>query len=727
MASKFNDDSDDKDTSGPMNKARVAKTVRKHREISKRGLSQQYENTESCWSFYNADQMTYSDRIQFEDTWGRKRRAMVNFNKVQTNVDSVCGFMAQNRRQAKYIAHIPRDQNQELYSKNMNAIYDFHRENMNADQIETDQDLDMLVDGYGITDTELSYVVGNATTMPNGDIIKVNIDPTCGYWDPSAQGKNLLDARWKGYRKDYELKDALSLFQDSTEKDFEEVSTEDPTNTGYVFNPYGGIYDKIKMDNTVEWTSKESEMVRVYKHEWMEYETFYKAENPLYSAGNYADAMFFKSKLDSVKQQIKTVGDVESPDLFDFDPSKEILVFDEKTKRALVKAFGKLIDPVPFKRQVFYTAVVSGKHVFTWFKSICQQGYGIKIKTGTWNRARKMWMGMVNPMMEPQKYYNKALTELMFTIAANSKGGVYVEEDAVEDIAKFEANYAKTDGVIVVASGALAQGKIQDKAKGALPTGLEGIIQLSEANISANGVDPAFLGNIEKEDQSGVLYKRRIRQVISKFARYFDSITLYQKEDARLCADLIRIWVENNRGEWMRITGPDGAEDFIRIVEDMLAPEYDVSIQEASQSSDEKQETAMMLSNIAQQLMAGQDLPTAKAFLAESLGFLRLDGDVRNRLMDTLKPQQQIDPAQFQQMQQQLQQLQQYIQAGQVDKTKSETLKNQATAAKTLKDADLSEANLPKVHAETVKTLEEAKRTAVEAHMMPKADLSVNV
>jgi len=50
-------------------------------------------------------------------------------------------------------------------------------------------------------------------------------------------------------------------------------------------------------------------------------------------------------------------------------------------------------------------------------------GYSIKFKTGTWNRNRKMWMGMVNPNDGATEYYNKALTELMFTIAANSKAG----------------------------------------------------------------------------------------------------------------------------------------------------------------------------------------------------------------------------------------------------------------------------------------------------------------
>jgi hypothetical protein len=704
-------------TKGPLNSATIVKIVKKQTEISKRGLAQQYENTETCWSFYNADQMTYSDKIQFEDTWGRKRRAMVNFNKVQQNVDSVVGFMAQNRRVAKYIARLNSNQGQQLYSKNMNALYDYHRENQNADQLETDQDLDMMVGGVGATDTDLSYIIGNATSMPNGEILKNKLDSACVYWDPSAKGKNLLDARWAGYWRDYELQDALELFQGSVEGDFQEVSDESPSDTGYTFNPYGGIYDKIKLMNTVEWTSKESEMVRVRNHQWMQYETFYKAANPLYTTDDPMNAMYIKLRLDMIKSEIKLVGDTEQEDMFEFDPSAEDFVFDESTKNKLVKEFGNLIKIVPFKRKVFYCAVVSGQHVFTWFKSVSQQGFTIKFKTGTWNRNRKIWMGMVNGMMEPQKYFNKALTELMFIIAANSKGGVMIEEDAVEDIADFESKWAKTDAVIKVNSGAIAQGKIMPKTQSAVPTGLEGIIQLADANIAANGVDPSFLGNLNKEDMSGILFKRRIKQVVAKLGRYMDSITLYQKEDARLHGDLIPVWIQNNKGSMVRITGDEGAPEFIQITEDLLAPEYDVSIEEAPQSTEEKQETSVALTGIASNLMAVGALQQGLSFLSESLQFMSLDGDVRNRLTQSLQPKDQVDPQQFAMMQQQLQMLQKVIDSGQIEKMRSETERNYAQAAKTMKDAQLSEAN-------TIKSLTETERTALEVDIAANSAIS---
>jgi hypothetical protein len=701
--------------------------LKKQRRISQTGLASQYENTMTAIEFYNGDTMSYEDRIQFVDDFGNRKRALVQFNKIQPNVEAVVGFMAQNRRQARYIARLNGSEEQALYSKYMNALYDFHRENTNADHLETEQDADMMINGYGAIDTDLSYIVGNATTDPNGEIIKVKLDPMRVGWDPAARGKNLIDARWAYYWEDYNLQDALSLFQGSKKDDFEAVDDSQTSDTGYVYNPWGGLYDKIKLENTVEWASEDEDMVRVYNHQWFEYETFYRADNPLYATTSIEDAMFIQMRLEEILAQVKEEYNgpegMETEDMFTFDPTAEVLTFNEKVKRLLVQGFDDMIKPVALKRKCFYTAVVSGTHEFTRFKSICQQGFSIKFKTGIYNASKNIWTGMVNAMMQPAEYHNKALTELMFTIASNSKGGVMVEEDAVEDVSEFEDSYAKTNSVIIVNSGALSGGKILPKASPAVPTGLESIITLSDAAISFNGVDPAFMGNIEKIDQSGVLYKRRIRQVISKFARFFDSITLAQKEDARLCADLIRVWVENNNGQWIRITGEDRKDEFLVINEDKMAAEYDVSIQEAPQTPEDKQETAALLGTYADKL-AMTNPAAANAFYAESLAMLpTLDMDARNRLTQSLQPQDgKVDPAYVKQLEEQLQAL--MSEAAQIDNAKkaADAKYSEARAAQTLANIEATKAKAPQLQAQTLKTMEEARRTAMETDMGEKAD-----
>lgn len=284
-----------------------------------------------------------------------------------------------------------------------------------------------------------------------------------------------------------------------------------------------------------------------------------------------------------------------------------------------------------------------------------------------------------------------------------------IEEDAVEDVADFESKWAQTDAVITMRSGSLAAGKVLQKTQGAVPTGLENIIQLSEASISAAGVDPAFLGNIADQQDSGILYKRRIRQIISKMARYMDSITLYQKEDARLCADLIRVWVENNAGEWVRIVGDDNKDAFMQVSEDMLTAEYDVSIQEASATPEDKQETSAMLGLYGDKLAATGNMAAAAAFYAESIQNTNLDGDAKNRLIKVLQPQdkQQIDPAYVQQLEQQLQALQSEAQQKQNALIEAETQLAKARAVTEQSKAGQS-------HASMIKTMEEASKIGTE-------------
>lgn len=703
----------------------LSKMFTQQRDVAKRGLSQQYDNTVLCQSFYNNPLSTYSDSIQFQDDFSRRRKAFVNFQNIPQSVDAMAGFMAQNRRQAKYIARVNGSQQQQLYSRNMNAIYGYHRENMNADQLESRQDVGVMVAGYSAIDTDLSYIIGRSTTLPGGEILKLLLDQMKVYWDPKARAPNLTDARFTGYSSDYELHDALNLFQNSNATDFEPVSdSEVEDKAGYVYNPWGGLYDRIKLDNSVEWSAKEEDMVRVYNHQWFEYETFYRCENPLYQINDLDTAMFAKARLDIIKNNLKSYqpDGIDAGDIFDFDPTAQELVFDEATKSKLVKEFGDLINPVGFKRKCYYTMVISGTHVFAKFKSISQSGFSIQFKTGQYNERGKYWIGMVNAMIEPQKYYNKALTELMFTIAANSKGGVYVEENAVEDIADFEQKQAKTDAVIVVRDGALSGQKIQDKTKPALPTGLEGIIQLCEKSIYANGVDPAFLGDTNAQE-TGILYKRRIRQILSKFWWVADAATLYQKEDARLCADLIRVWIQNNQGQVIRITGPDGADEFSKISEDMLAPEYDVDIQEAPETPEDQAETAQLISGMGDKYLAVGDMARSGALYSEAIQMLPLDGDVKNRLSKTLNPDDQTVPmAQFQQLQQQLQQATSMLTQAQIDKLNSETEVNKA------KVGDL-QASAHERGSGAVKNLEDARQKNIETHIIrthaSKASVSV--
>lgn len=656
-------------------KSEIAKRFKRHLQETQRGLSSQYQNTRDCQGFYAGDMMAYRDSIQFQDAYGQKKKAMVSFNKCKPYVNAVKGFMAQNRREANYSACMDNNPMQDMYSKYANALKKYVREKANADQKETQQNGDMLINGYGVIETAMTYDIGQATTDPNGQIIMGRLDPLKYGWDPFARAPNLMDRRWDFYQEDYALEDALNLFDDSDEDDFELATDHDVgEDSGYKWFARGGRYNKIK-DVNIDWADREKDMVKVYFYQWYEFETFYQAENPIFSLQNPLAVSRVAMELEMLAQEVTD----EDRDLFSFNPKDEILTFNGEMKKKLVESLGEFIEPVPRKRKVFYSAVISKDHVFTAYQNPCQQGFTRKVKTGDYDAINKIWTGMINSMKEPVMYYNKALTELMFIIGANSKGGVLVERGAVEDIQKFEAKYAKTDAVIVVEDGALSGGKIQPKGKSQQVTGYENIIQLCDASVNdVNGIDKSFLGSSDSKQETGLLQSRRIRQVVSSLACYFDSDTLYLKEHAELLMDYMRIYAENNVGGLFRLIGKDGRDMFMKISADKLVPVYDIAINEAPQSPEEKQEWAGIISSAADKLLQ-VDPASAKRLYAIALKYLPLERIDQQEILQILSPQQpQIDPAYVQKLEQGLKALMSDMSQADLKKKLSEYALNMA-------------------------------------------------
>lgn len=689
--------------------AQLVSNFKKHMRSSQRGLSKQFQNTRTCQSFYAGDMMEYRDQVQFVSQTGQKKRAMVQFNKVKPYVNAVKGFMAQNRRKCRYEAMIRGQRIQELYTQYANALSDFCREKMHADQVETQQDGDMLIGGYGAVETALTYGQGHSTTDPNGEIIMGPLDPLAVGWDPFAKQTNLLDARWVYYERDYALDDALDLFSDSEEQDFDEAVDQDHDDDGgYTWYARGGRYNKIKEGN-VDWSDERANMVKVYFYQWIEYETYYRADNPVNSLKNPLAQKLAQMQLDALAQEFN---EGEDDDQFQFNPRDEILSLDDEMKTRLEKHFGEFVECFPFKRKVFYTAVLSKNHIFTKYRSICQSGFSVKFKTGDYDSKNKIWTGMVNSMKEPVMYYNKALTELMFTIGVNTKGGWFVEKDAVEDVSEFEQKVAKTDSVVIVENGAITNNRIKAKREGYAPTGYENILTLTDKSIvDANGIDKAFLGSSENKQETGILFKRRIKQVVSALACFFDSISLYQIEEARLLLDYLRVYAENNAGGLFHIIGPDGRRQFLQISADKLAPDYDVTPGEAPETQEEKLENATIITGVAEKIL--QINPRGAMMLYSiALKYMPLDGADLQQILKVLVPQApNIDPGYVQKLEQQVKALTSEASQLQMQKLLAEIGK---THAQTI---DIGAQTKTRGAVET-KTEQEGLRTAIEAHML---------
>lgn len=701
-------------------KAERLKNAKKNVKDSRRNLGRQRENTQRCRAFYAGDYMEYMDKIQLATTSGQKKRVTVQINKIKPYVNAVKGFLAQNRRKPNYIARVQNNQAQQFYSKYANELSEYLRGNMNADQIETQQDGDLLMCGMGVVETAMSYGEGYASRKANGEIIQGCVDLDTFWYDWGARETNLADARYMGISKIYHLDDAMDLFGDSKEEDFE--SAQPQSVMDYQYKADIGHYDRMKYD----WSDEKENMVNVHFYQWYDVEEFYRADNPLENLKNPQSKMAAQLELQRIGQEIPTDNDGKPEDA-DFDPTAQTLSFNSETKKLLVEAFGEFIDPQPFRRKVFYTMIFSGDKEFTAYKSEHQNGFSIKVKTGDFDAKNRIWTGMVNSMMEPQKYYNKSLTELMFVIAANSKGGVIIEEDAVEDIEEFEDQYAKTDAVCVVRPGAISgpgNPKVKDKRSPFQPTGYEQIIQIADAAIAdVSGIDKTFLGSSENGGrETAQLQRQRIRQVVSTLACYVDSIMLYQKDHARLMLDFMRVFAENNRGDTFRILGRDGAAQFIEISEAQLEPEFDVTIEEAPVTPEERAELADKLFAVADKYLGANQVQLANQFYAMGAKYSALDIEDLQQITQVLVPQEgQISPDQAQQLMQIVQHLQSKMSQAQYDHLQAETKRLIAESNKyeagaqldSVKAADLR-AGVHKKSAETSNILEDATQKHLE-------------
>lgn len=689
----------------------IAAEFKKRRMFSQSRLSSQYENTKRCQAFYAGDIMEYEDKVHVFSPVKPKKTILVKFNKVKPYVNAVKGFAAQNRKRAKYEARIENNKIQELFSNYANAIRRYARDNANSDQVETQQDGDLLICGYGVTESALSYGEGYLSHEVDGEMIDGRLDPLCVGWDPNARETNLLDRRYDYYAKEYHIDEAVELFSQSRREDFEESSGE-ANESKYEYFPYGGHYDKIA---PLEFTKEEEGMVKVYFYQWYDIESYYKAANPLYEIQDPETVAAVYAFLQVMAEEYE--------DESAFDPRAEVLCFSKEMRSKLQEYFGDFLGEVhEFKRKVFYEAVLSGEAVFTAYKSISQQGFRRQFKTGDYHANTNLWVGMVNSMMEPATYYNKALTELMFTIATNSKGGVFAEESAIIDIVEFERNYSKTDGVVVVADGALTNGAIQEKKSPHVPTGLEDIVSLSHTALNdVNGFDATFMGSREFAEDTAAFQRQRIRQVTSLLACYFDSISLYQKIKARVELDLLRVFVENNKNMSVRVIGEDGQALFMKLQTKQLSVEYDVSIGEAPLSAQDKEAQASILTAIGDKLIMA-DPNSAKVVYATAIELMPLDFSMKEKIKQILVPESDnVDPGYVKKLEEQIQALMSEANQAQVEKVKSSALLDMARA-------DEMREKVRKTQADTVKTLEEAKRTALESDLARKSpDKNVNV
>ena len=579
-----------------------------------------------CYAFVSGDQWSADDKAALLE----QMRVPITFNRTSPMIDAVTGAEVLNRQEVSYS---PREMGDVQVSEIVSGAAKWARQQCDAEDEESDAFSDTVVCGMGWTETRMDY-----ESDPEGLIVVDRVDPLEMFSDPAATKRNVADARWI-YRARYRDKDELPpewrrKISDAGDQDGDQ---------GFMDQGQAGSGDDYE-EGEQETAGKEPDRKKVWirHHQWWELEDGFKLADP--ATGQIA---------------------VMSPDEF---------------KAAVTMFLQNGLQPpeaAKIKVRRYMQAFVAGNTVLETGPVPCNQ-FTFKCITGKRDRNSGTFYGIVRAMIDPQMWANKWLSQILHILNTSAKGGVMMEKDSVENPRKFMEEWAKPDGIIEVKTGALARGAIQEREAKNWPQGLSQLLEFAVGSMpQVTGINLEMLGLVQKE-QAGVLEAQRKQAGYAILAVFFDSLRRYRKMQGRLMLHYIQEYLSD--GRLIRISGDQGQTQYVPLVRDKTAGTYDVIVDEAPMSANQKEAVWGMFVQLMPVLMKQ---PIPGEMWAEFLRFSPLPSSVSQKLAQMVVQASQPDP-QAQQMQQAMGQLEIQGKAAEVAVDQTNAQLNQARAVQAM-------------------------------------------
>lgn len=561
-----------------------------------------------CYDFDAGRQWSDEDVAILEE----QSRQPVVFNRVSRTINAVKGLEVANRQEVRFI---PRELQDTGYNEMLTDASRWVRDSCNAEDEESESFGDLVICGMGWTETRIDY-----DEDPDGMILIDHVDPLGMFWDASATKKNLNDARWVARVKRMSKDDVQEMWPDYEGAEKADQWLDDDDDPHDASPPH---YDNEEKNRN---THKEIEVVQ---YQWYERETFYR---------------------------------VQSPD-------GQIVEFGEERFEKLRDIIGGL-PHVKQRRKVYRYAFMIGGRVYESGALAVNDGFTLRCMTGMRDRNKGTWFGLVSIMMDPQRWANKWLSQMMHIMNSNAKGGVMAEIDAFVDAREAQEEWAKPDAFIKLNPGGL--NKVQEREQANFPAGFQQLMQYAVDSISDTaGVNMELMGLVGKE-QPGVLESMRKQAGVTLLSVLFDALRLYRKEQGRILAAFIREYISD--GRLIRIVGGHGAR-YVPLMRDSVSFKYDVIIDEAPTSHNQKEKVlSILMTLVPQMIQSGMPPPPP-----EVLEYLPIPESLMEKWLARTQPNPQAQQAQAQAAQEERQVA--------LDEKRAKTMRDQAEAQKTAAEA----------------------------------------
>jgi hypothetical protein len=476
--------------------------IRQRYEAARSHASKWREEAREVFDLYAGRQWSEQDRQKLIE----QQRAPVTFNRVAILIDAVIGYEVNNRQETRYIPRTPGDAKvNELLTEAAN----YFRDACDAEFEESDAFRDMCICGMGWTNDRITD-----ERNPDYDLVRDRVDPLRMKWDPSSRKPNLEDARFLFYDTTYSKDEAKALVP---EWDGE-----------YVHADWLGddVDDTIGSENPRD---------------------AYKGQDDGRSATRNVRVLEYQYVVDKIEHVITnpTTGEVASMTDEEWFDLKE----DEHKAFAPFHATRRTRE---WKR----CFMIGGEHFHV--EHPYPRGSTYHCITGKRDRNTGYWFGLLRSLKDPQMWSNKFLSQIMHLINSSAKNGYDVEEGAIANPAKFEANAARPGALNVFVDGALQQGRVQRRESAGLPPDLANLMTYANDSMqNVSGVNAELLGMADRE-QAGVLEYQRKQSAVTLLAPLFDSFRRYRKIAGRCWLHFMQNYLTD--GRLIRITTDDGGQ-----------------------------------------------------------------------------------------------------------------------------------------------------------------------
>jgi hypothetical protein len=575
------------------------------RKQSETHLADWRKKAETWYAMVAGEQWTKEDEARHAELG----KPCVSFNRVAVMVNAICGSEANNRQEVQYK---PRTIDDSGVNDLLTDAAKWARDQCDAEDEESDAFRDVVICGYGWTETKMDY-----QTNPEGMIEVPRRDPFAFHYDPASVKRNLNDMKWvqcddwlddetiKGRWPDAELIGGREAVPDTTPHD----ATRAPW------------YEKSAVDAAPDGTRC------VIHHVWKEQVTVWMVQQP---APPPMPAPMPPSPVVGMPPpgppgmppqgppmppgapQMPPMGGMPPPmpPAPPRPPKPELIEMSDEDYQVAQERSTMLGMPLMGKRRtktVYMQAYILGKQLLETGKAPCQYEFIYNCMTGYRDHNTGTFFGLTRQMEDPQRYANKMLSQLLHMINTNAKGGIMVEEGAVNDIRDLEDNWAKTDGVTQVNAGALSGGKIQPKPIPQYPQSIPDLLTFSVSSIRDGSGVPLEMVGLADKMQPGIVEEARTNAGMGNVATLFDALRQYRKQQGRLLAHFIIEYMAD--GRLVRVAGPLG-ERYEPLLIRRGVMDYDVIVDVAPTARDMKDKTFAALMKIAPMVMqAGGPVP----------------------------------------------------------------------------------------------------------------------